>query len=138
MKKPEYIFELKMEVRDYECDLQGIVNNANYQHYTEHTRHVFLHSIGMSFAKMHNAGIDAVVAQNNMRFKSPLRSDDEFVSRLAMEREGLRYVFYQDIFRLPEDRMVFSSRVDVVCLVNGKLGLCNELDEKVAAFRKES
>ncbi len=137
MKKPEYIFELKMEVRDYECDLQGIVNNANYQHYTEHTRHVFLHSIGMSFAEMHNAGTDAVVAQNNMRFKVPLRSDDEFVSRLAMEREGLRYVFYQDIFRLPEDRMVFSSRVDVVCLVNGKLGLCRELDEKVAALVKK-
>ena len=33
----EYIFELKMKVRDYECDGQGIVNNANYQHYTEHT-----------------------------------------------------------------------------------------------------
>ena len=41
MKKPKYIFELEMEVRDYECDLQGIVNNANYQHYTEHTRHAF-------------------------------------------------------------------------------------------------
>ena len=33
----KYIFELKMKVRDYECDLQGIVNNANYQHYIEHT-----------------------------------------------------------------------------------------------------
>ena len=30
-----YIYELKMKVRDYECDLQGIVNNANYQHYLE-------------------------------------------------------------------------------------------------------
>ena len=38
----KYIYELKMAVRDYECDLQGIVNNANYQHYTEHTRHMFL------------------------------------------------------------------------------------------------
>lgn len=38
----KYIYELKMKVRDYECDLQGIVNNANYQHYIEHTRHEFL------------------------------------------------------------------------------------------------
>ena len=31
----EYIFEYEFEVRDYECDVQGIVNNANYQHYME-------------------------------------------------------------------------------------------------------
>ena len=37
----KYIYELKMKVRDYECDLQGIVNNANYQHYLEHTRDVY-------------------------------------------------------------------------------------------------
>ena len=30
-----YIYELEMKVRDYECDLQGIVNNANYQHYLD-------------------------------------------------------------------------------------------------------
>lgn len=44
-----YIYELEMKVRDYECDLQGIVNNANYQHYLEHTRHEFLTSVGVSF-----------------------------------------------------------------------------------------
>ena len=43
-----YIYELEMKVRDYECDLQGIVNNANYQHYLEHTRHEFLTSVGVS------------------------------------------------------------------------------------------
>lgn len=137
MKRPDYIFETKMEVRDYECDLQGIVNNANYQHYTEHTRHLFLHSLGMSFAEMHKQGVDAVVAQINMRFKAPLRSDDEFVSRLAFERDGMRYSFFQDIYHLPDDRMVFSSRVDVVCLVNGRLGECPELDEKIKQLKEK-
>ena len=37
----EKVFELKMSVRDYECDLQGIVNNAVYQNYLEHARHQF-------------------------------------------------------------------------------------------------
>lgn len=70
----EYIFDLTLKVRDYECDLQGIVNNANYQHYTEHTRHEFLRSEGISFADLHNRGIDAVVARLQMAFKTPLRS----------------------------------------------------------------
>ena len=46
----KYIYELKMKVRDYECDLQGIVNNANYQHYIEHTRHEFLTSTGTAMS----------------------------------------------------------------------------------------
>ena len=54
----KYIYELEMKVRDYECDLQGIVNNANYQHYLEHTRHEFLTSVGISFAALHEQGVD--------------------------------------------------------------------------------
>ena len=49
----KYIFETEMEVRDYECDIQGIVNNANYLHYTEHTRHQVLVSLGVSFPHFH-------------------------------------------------------------------------------------
>lgn len=76
-----------MKVRDYECDLQGIVNNANYQHYLEHTRHEFLLSTGVSFAKLHEQGVDPVVARINMAFKTPLKSGDEFISKLYMKRK---------------------------------------------------
>lgn len=127
----KYIFDLKMKVRDYECDLQGIVNNANYQHYIEHTRHEYLHSVGISFADMHARGIDAVVARLTMAFKTPLRSGDEFLSRLYLKREGIRYVFYQDIFRLPDMKCVIKAVVDTVCLIDGRLGNCDELDQKL-------
>ncbi len=124
-----YIFETKMEVRDYECDIEGIVNNANYLHYIEHTRHLFLRSRGASFAEMHERGIDAVVARVNMQFKVPLRCDDEFVSRLALKKEGIKYVFYQDLFRLPDETLVFRSTVELVCLVDGRLARSSEYDE---------
>ena len=75
----KYIYELRLKVRDYECDLQGIVNNANYQHYLEHTRHEFLTSVGVSFAKLHEEGVDPVVARLTMSFKTPLRIGDEFI-----------------------------------------------------------
>lgn len=129
----EYIFDLTLKVRDYECDLQGIVNNANYQHYTEHTRHEFLRSEGISFADLHNRGIDAVVARLQMAFKTPLRSGDEFVSRLALRKEGIKFVFIQDIFRLPDLKPVLRSTVETVCLVNGRLSDCEELN---TAFSK--
>ena len=44
-----------MMVRDYECDIEGIVNNANYLHYAEHTRHLFLQKCGLSFADFFRA-----------------------------------------------------------------------------------
>lgn len=128
----EYTFILNFKVRDYECDLQDIVNNANYQHYTEHTRHEFLRSRGISFADLHARGIDAVVARMQLNFKHPLRSGDEFVSKLALKKEGIKYVFYQDIYRLPDLKLVFKSTVETVCLVNGRLQACAELDPLVA------
>lgn len=129
-----YIFEARMMVRDYECDIEGIVNNANYLHYTEHTRHLFLKSCGLSFAEMHSRGIDAVVAHMDLRYKVPLRCDDEFVSRLAIKKEGLRYVFYQDIYRASDDKLCFKSVIDIVCLVNGRLGDSEEYNQAFAKY----
>ena len=126
----KYIFELKMKVRDYECDLQGIVNNANYQHYIEHTRHEFLSSAGVSFAQLHQQGIDPVVARLNVDFHTHINSGDEFISRLALRKEGIKYVFVQDIYRLPDLKPVIKSTVETVCVVNGRLSdsaLFNEI-----------
>lgn len=130
----DYIFETRMEVRDYECDIEGIVNNANYLHYTEHTRHLFLQSLGLSFSKMHEKGVDAVVARMNLQFKAPLRCDDVFVSRLALEKKGLRYIFHQDIYRASDNVMCLRSDVDIVCLINGKLGNSDDYDQAFARF----
>lgn len=124
----KYIFETKMEVRDYECDIQGIVNNANYLHYIEHTRHLYLTSLGVSFARLHEQGVDAVVARMNLQYKTPLRCDDHFVSRLAVRKEGLRYIFNQDLFRKADNRLCFRSTVELVCLVNGRLSNSSDYD----------
>ena len=133
----DYIYELKMKVRDYECDLQGIVNNANYQHYIEHTRHEFLLSTGISFAKLHADGIDPVVARLTMAFKTPLKSGDEFVSKLYLKKEGIKYVFYQDIFRLPDMKIVIKSTVETVCLINGRLSDSELFNQLFAPYLTE-
>ncbi len=124
-----YIFEHHDKVRDYECDLQGIVNNANYQHYLEHTRHEFLASHGVSFADLHQRGTDAVVARISMQFKVPLHSGDEYVCKLWVKKEGIRWVFMQDIFRAVDMKLCVRGQVDTVCIVNGQLGESEELNE---------
>lgn len=129
-----YIFELKDKVRDYECDLQGIVNNANYQHYLEHCRHEFLLSHHISFAELHDQGTDVVVARLTMQFKIPLHSGDEYVSKLWIKKDGIKYVFIQDIFRLSDMKLSIRAQVESVCLVNGKLSNSPELDAKFAPF----
>ena len=130
----QYVFELKFKVRDYECDLEGIVNNANYQHYMEHTRHEFMLSAGLSFADMYDQGIPPEVARITISYKMPLRSRDEFVSKLSVRKEGVRYVFLQDIFRLPDMKLVARGRVDTVCLVQGRLKECTELEKYLEPY----
>lgn len=127
----EYAYKLKMKVRDYECDLEGIVNNANYQHYMEHTRHEFLLEAGISFAEMLEQNIVSVVARITIDYKTPLRSRDEFLSCLNVRLEGVRYVFCQDIYRVSDMKLAAKGKVDVVCLVDGKLSRCPELEEKL-------
>ncbi len=129
MKENNYIFETRMEVRDYECDIQGIVNNANYLHYTEHTRHRFLRWLGVSFSDLHDKGVDPVVARMSLSYKVPLRCDDEFISRMGLQKKGLRWVFNHDLYRASDEALCFHADVDLVTLINGKLGWSEDYDK---------
>lgn len=114
-------FQLEFEVRDYECDLQGIVNNARYLNYLEHTRHKFLLGKGIDFAKLHDEGIDLIVSRVEIDYKHSLRSGDCFVVRLSVHREGfLRVVFEQEVIKLPEEKLAAKARVIGVGVRNGR------------------
>lgn len=117
----EPVYELVMKVRDYECDIQGIVNNSCYQNYLEHARHEFLLDNKVSFAELHNRGVDAVVARIEMAFKTPLKPGDEFIVTVNLKKEGVKYVFHQSIFRKADRKLSLKAKVDAVVVVNGKL-----------------
>ena len=90
----KYCFAMEMSVRDYELDCESIVNNANYLHYMEHTRHSFCAEAGMSFVKLHEAGVDVVVRKIEIEYKQSLRGGDRFVSCLRLERQYLSGFLY--------------------------------------------
>lgn len=121
MNEKHYSFTLEFSVRDYECDLQGIVNNAIYLHYLEHARHEFLISRGVNFADLHERGIDLIVTRIEIDYKFPLKSRDKFVVRLNIRMEGnLRLIFEQDIFRLPDEKLIIHAEVTGVATRNGR------------------
>ena len=131
--KEDYIFRLPMKVRDYEVDVEGIVNNANYLHYLEHTRHEFCAMAGFSFRDMHLSGIDPVLAHVDISYRTPLTLGQEFESCLRLERKGPRFVFYQDIYTT-DGRLVVEARVTCVTTRAGRLTRGDELAEAFGKY----
>lgn len=122
----EYIFELPIKVRDYEVDAEGIVNNANYLHYLEHTRHEFCEQAGMSFREMHQKGLDPVVSRIEVKYVRPLGLGDSMVSKLCLKRRGPVFIFFQDIFT-PDGMTVINAVVEIVSFQNGRISRGNML-----------
>ena len=129
----EYIFSAEFGVRDYELDCEGIVNNANYLHYLEHTRHMFCEWAGFSFKQMQEQGITPVLNRIEVAYKVPLRSGDVMVSKLWVEMQGVRFVFHQDIFNKETGAQAIKAVVSCVCTKDGKLTRGEEL---ATAFKK--
>jgi acyl-CoA thioester hydrolase len=106
-----------MSVRDYECDLQGIVNNAVYQNYLEHGRHEYLKSIGIDFKSYVERGINLVVIRTELDYKHPLTSGDRFIVTLNLKRETkIRFAFLQDIYLIPDNKLVLIGKTIGVAL----------------------
>lgn len=115
-------------------DSQGIVNNAVYLHYLEHTRHEFCRAAGTSFRSMQEAGIDPVLRGVSIEYLRPLGLGEDMVSKLAMRRDGARFVFIQDIYSLPDLEPVVRAEVTVVCLEKGRLSRGEVLAEAFAKY----
>ena len=132
----KYDFEIEFQVRDYECDMAGIVNNSVYLNYLEHARHEFIKTIGLNFKKLLDAGIFTVVARADLSYKTPLRSGDSFIIKIRVEHSGVRYIFYQDIYRLPDHKLCLKGVITTTSLVDEKIAapdvIVNAIEKVVA------
>ena len=115
------VFRSEFQVRDYECDLQGIVNNAVYQNYLEHARHEFLHSRGLDFAELTALAVIIVVIRAELDYKQALRPGDRFSVSVAAKPLGrLKLVFEQEIRRLADNEFMLEAKIVAVSLIDGK------------------
>jgi acyl-CoA thioester hydrolase len=105
-------FKVSFKVRDYECDLQGIVNNSVYFNYLEHARHEFLYAHGVDFAQLTKDKIHLVVMRSEMDYKHSLLPSDEFyvvVEPLRISR--LKFGFKQTIVRKHDEKVMLNALV---------------------------
>lgn len=84
-------------------------------------RHEFLETTGTSFSALHDQGIDVMVSRIDISYKHSLRGSDRFVVKVAYQREGIKLVFFEDIYKLPEQILCAKGRIEAICLQNGKL-----------------
>ena len=135
MNQDKYIFTLEIAVRDYELDSEGIVNNAIYLHYLEHTRHAFVKQEGIPFGSLTSDGLVPVVRRMEIDYFTPLRTGDVMLSWLWIERKGPRFIFYQDIFRKVDGAPVVSAVVTIVCMEkNGRINRGDDLAERISKY----
>ncbi len=128
-------FTLHMGVRDYECDIQGIVNNGVYQNYLEHARHVYLKSVGIDFAEYAKNGINLVVVRAELDYKVPLQSGDTFSVTVKMVRESrVKFAFLQDIYRDADNKLVMTAKIIGTALnTHGRPEIPAQLDSLLPA-----
>ena len=111
------VFSLDFTVRDYELDQYGVINNAVYLNYLEHTRHEFLHGIGIDPAAVARTGRALALAEIHVHYRSPLRSRERFRVELSIgELRGARVVMEQRIVSHPDGRPVLEARATAVFL----------------------
>ena len=111
------LFSVKASVRDYECDMQGVVNNAIYQNYLEWARHEYLKSRGLDFADLTKRGIIVVVVRAELDYLAPLRSSDTFTVTVSTRRTSrLRLVFDQEIRVQPHYNLALKAQITTTCV----------------------
>ncbi|MFT6835159.1 MAG: acyl-CoA thioester hydrolase [Francisellaceae bacterium] len=115
--KENYKYTLDFKVRDYECDMQAVVNNSVYQNYLEHTRHEFLLASGIDFAALAKDKINLIVVRIEIDYKYPLTSGDTFWVGLNIERlSKVRFQLIQDIYRTSDEKLIVQAKVVTTAL----------------------
>jgi acyl-CoA thioester hydrolase len=124
-------FTWNSEVRGYELDSQGIVNNAVYLQYFDHVRIQHLLSKGIDWEKWHSNGFNLVLVHVDMELKKSLKAHDKFYVSSSIEKLGrLKIIFTQEIYST-DGSIIARAKNTVVCvsIKSGRPTMPDDLNE---------
>jgi acyl-CoA thioester hydrolase len=103
-----------LRVRYAECDMQGHVFNAHWLSYFDTAATELWRAAVGTWREVNARGIDLVVADAGVTFRSPARFDDELAIEAAIARLGTSSIVTQFTGRRGEDLLVEGRLVHVV------------------------
>jgi acyl-CoA thioester hydrolase len=110
---PPFVHQLR--VRYGECDPQGIVFNANYLLYFDVAFTEMWRAALGSWTEMVRRGVDAVVAETNLRFHAPARYDDVLQLQVTISRLG-RTAITTEIDVMRGEELLLAGWLRHVCV----------------------
>ena len=117
-----YPFAYRQRVRFGETDMQQVVYYANYLLYAEVGRVAYLRHLGIDYARDFIArGVDFTMGEARVRYRAPLRFDDEFDIRVRVgELRNSSWAFEYAVDRDDGTHCAQMSTIQVVIDRNGR------------------
>jgi acyl-CoA thioester hydrolase len=113
---PPFVHQLR--VRYGECDPQGIVFNANYLLYFDVAFTELWRAAVGPWQEMVQRGVDAVVAETNIKFRAPARFDEELQLRAQIVALG-RSAINTQMLVMRGDELLVEGSLRHVCVSTG-------------------
>ena len=105
-----------------ECDMMGVVNNANYVHFMEDARVDALSQIGCEYKGMEERGFAGPVIRLSVEYKSPARFGDEMEILVTFARyTGVRLCLSY-VMRDKATGRVFATATSEHCFISMSSG----------------
>lgn len=110
MPTHQHQFDIPMQVRDYECDTQRVVNNVNYLSYLDHGRQQSLALLfGDKYSQFDFHG-HLTVTNVELNYLAPLTLGDQFVIHVILSRDTPHQLkFQQSIVRQSDGKPILNG-----------------------------
>lgn len=108
LDRTDYPFTQRIRVRFAETDAMGVVHHGRYLPYLEEARVAYLRAIGHPYTEWRANGLDSAVLEAYLRYRQPLRFDDEVDVHLKLAG-GTRTTFQMAYLLTVDDQLAATA-----------------------------